>query len=627
MTTGDPSRIGTVRDVRGATVSAQLSGDSVAGLSFIDGQGYRLGQVGSFVRIPMGYVDLFGIVSQVGAGAVPERLAIEHPHGDRWMTVQLAGEADRKGAFRRGLSQYPTVGDAVHLVAEHDLARIYGRPNEPNFVRIGHLASADSIPALVDVNKLVTRHCAVVGATGSGKSTTVAGLLATLSNGALYPSARILVLDLHGEYGRALADRAHIFRVGQRPGSSEESLHIPYWAMTFDELMSVTFGSLDDASRGAVLEKIVQLKTEALSRTRRTGISRDNLTIDSPVPFSIHRLWFDLHCLVNSTHTAPGSGQSESTVAYELDPTGKPVEKGNALRVMPPRYRPQTLSAGAEKIYLSASPLNIRRPLELFASRLRDPRFDFLFRPGPWSVNEAGIVTDDLDTLVSSWIGGDRPISILDISGVPVSVATSMVGALLRIIYDALFWSRDLSEGGRERPILIVLEEAHSYLAPGDENPAGRIMRRIVKEGRKYGIGAMIVSQRPAEVDATILSQCGTMIALRLSNATDRGHVSSSVSDSLDGLMSMLPILRTGEAIVVGEAVHIPLRALIDAPLPDRRPDSNDPLIYNTMGPGGWDRERPPSDYTDVVRAWRSQDPRSPRILTTDSPKGLQNEP
>lgn len=195
------------------------------------------------------------------------------------------------------------------------------------------------------------------------------------------------------------------------------------------------------------------------------------------------------------------------------------------------------------------------------------------------------------------------------------------MGTLLRIIYDALFWSRDLSEGGRERPLLVVLEEAHSYLAPGDDNPAGRAMRRIVKEGRKYGIGAMIVSQRPAEIDATILSQCGTVIAMRLSNAADRGHVSSVVSDNLEGLLSMLPILRTGEAIIVGESVHLPVRALVDAPPPDRRPDSNDPLVYNPLGPGGWERGRAPSNYSEVVQAWRSQDPRSPRIVVADSSK------
>lgn len=620
----NPTCIGTIQDVRGATINVQLTGDSVAGLSFINGQGYRIGQIGSFVRIPMGYVDLFGIVSQVGAGSVPPRMAEEQPYGNRWMTVQLAGEADRKGSFRRGLSQYPTVGDSVHLVAEQDLARIYGRPDEANYVRIGHLASADSIPALVDVNKLVTRHCAVVGATGAGKSTTVAGLLTTLSRGDRYPSARILVLDLHGEYGRALGDRSQVFRITPSSRRGEVPLQIPYWAMTFDELLPITFGTLDDPSRGVVLEKIVQLKSEALAKSPRAGVSQEALNVDSPVPFSIHRLWFDLHCLVNSTHTVPpGPAQNETTVALLADEkTGKPIQPGNAMEVIPPKYRTQSLASGIEKIYLSGSSLNIRRPLELLASRLRDPRYDFLFRPGAWTVDPVGTVTKDLDALLEAWIGAPNAISILDVSGVPVSVTTGLVGTLLRIVYDALFWSRDLSEGGRERPLLVVLEEAHSYLSPGDDNAAGRVMRRIVKEGRKYGIGAMIVSQRPAEIDPTILSQCGTVVAMRLANAADRNHIASTVSDNLDGLMSMLPILRTGEAIVVGEAVHIPLRALIDPPPPDRRPDSNDPLIYNPTGPGGWERERAPSDYGDVVYAWRAQRAQSRRIVADPSKPG-----
>jgi hypothetical protein len=142
-------------------------------LAFIDGIGYRIGQIGSFVRIPIGFIDLFGVVSHVGAGAVPSKFAEAAVSANRWMTVQLLGEGQRGEGFRRGISQYPTVGDPVHLVTDQDLARIYGTPDSPNFVKVGHLSSAESIPALVDLNKLVTRHGAVLGATGAGKSTTV----------------------------------------------------------------------------------------------------------------------------------------------------------------------------------------------------------------------------------------------------------------------------------------------------------------------------------------------------------------------------------------------------------------------------------------------------------------------
>ncbi len=187
----NPTYLGTVQDVQGATISVALDKDTVSGLAFIDGHGYRIGQVGSLVRISIGFTDLFGIVSQVGAGAVPEALAKAEPYGYRWMKVQLIGEGQRSGEFRRGISEYPTIGDEAHLVTEQDLARIYGRADAPNFVRIGSLASAESIPALVDIDRLIMRHSAIVGATGAGKSTTVANLLVSLSDPKRYPSARI----------------------------------------------------------------------------------------------------------------------------------------------------------------------------------------------------------------------------------------------------------------------------------------------------------------------------------------------------------------------------------------------------------------------------------------------------
>lgn len=614
----NPTFLGTVQDVKGPTVSIALDPETIAGLAFIEGHGYRIGQVGSFVRIPMGYVDLFGVVSQVGAGAVPERLALAEPHGYRWMTVELVGEGQRGGKFKRGVSQHPTVGDPVHLVTEEDLARIYGRPDAPNFVRIGNLASAESIPALIDIDKLITRHSAVVGTTGAGKSTTVASLLVSLSEKDKYPAARIMILDIHGEYAAALRDRAQVFRINADPRRDELPLYIPYWAMSFDELLPVTFGVLDDVSRAAVLEKVAAMKLSALQKKARAGVTENNLTVDTPVPFSLHRLWFDLYRLVNATHKVSG-GQSEETEALAVGADGQPVQIGDPMRVIPPRYKPQTQAAGAEKIYLSTSPLNVRRQLEGLGSRLRDPRFDFLFWPGPWWPNVDGIPDQDLDSLLEQWIGGPQAITILDLSGIPVSVLTHLVGVLLRIVYDALFWGRNLSEGGRERPLLLVLEEAHNYLGQGDAAPAAMAVRRIVKEGRKYGVGAMIVSQRPAEVDTTILSQCGTIFAMRLSNSTDRARVMDVVTDNLEGLLSTLPVLRTGEAIIVGEAVHLPVRTLIDPPGKQRRPESSDPLVYDEEGPGGWNRRREKSDYTELIVVWRKQDPRSPRIISDEA--------
>lgn len=205
--------LGDVQDVSGTTVSISLSAESLTGFVYIDGQGYRVGQIGSFIRIPIGFINLFGIISQVGASAVPPSQIENQNLGNRWMTVQLIGEGPRNGVFQRGLSQYPTIGDEVHLVSEKELKNIYGQPDKPYFVKIGHISNADSIPALLDVNKLVTRHSAVVGTTGSGKSTTVASIMNALSNVEKYPSSRIIMLDLHGEYGQALQDRAYIYKI------------------------------------------------------------------------------------------------------------------------------------------------------------------------------------------------------------------------------------------------------------------------------------------------------------------------------------------------------------------------------------------------------------------------------
>lgn len=192
----------------------------------------------------------------------------------------------------------------------------------------------------------------------------------------------------------------------------------------------------------------------------------------------------------------------------------------------------------------------------------------------------------------------------------PGSILHDIIGILLRVMYDSLFWGRNLSQGGRKRPLLIVLEEAHNYLGSGNNSRASSIVRRIVKEGRKYGISAMIVSQRPSEIDTTILSQCGTTIALRLTNSNDRGIIANTVSDNLSNLINMLPILKTGESIIVGEAVRMPMRANITFPDKARRPDSNDPEVSSDKDDkGGWNNvlNIEEKDYPDIVRAWRLQ--------------------
>ena len=615
MTPYSATYLGTVQDVQGTTVHVELDQNTVSGLVFIEGQGYRVGQIGSFIRIPMGFVDLFGIVSQVGAGAVPEAQMQAEPYGHRWIRVQLIGEGKRSGQLQRGVSQYPTINDEAHLVTERDLERIYGRPEEPKYIRIGSVASAGSIPALIDIDRLVTRHSAVLGATGAGKSTTVANLLSALTNPGSYPSSRIIVLDIHGEYHTALRDRATVFRIQADPSSGEKPLAVPYWALSFDELLSVTpFGSISDTDRAVLADRIKNLKSASLKKQSRMGITHDTVTVDTPVPFSIQRLWYELHREVRSTHYAQRENQSRETEAIIIDSDGQQMT-GDIMGVKPPDYKPIT-AGGENRVYLSASPLNISRQLIATEALLRDSRYDFLFRPGPWcpepSANDLDAQpSEDLDALLQEWLGNKTPITILDLSGVPESVLTDLIGVILRLLFDSLFWARNLPEGGRSRPLLVVLEEAHTYLGVGDGGPAAGAAKRVVKEGRKYGFGAMVVSQRPSEIDSTILSQCGTMFAMRLPNSTDRSHVTGTTSDNLDGLFGMLPTLRTGEAIIVGEAVTLPIRAFIETPHTHSRPDSHDPKIFDTEGKGGWNSEKRTEDYGKVVEQWRAEDPRN----------------
>lgn len=614
--------IGDVQNVDGITVSVSLSSDCISGLTYVNGEGYKIGQVGSFVKIPLGYNDLFGIVSQIGANAVPEKQLEVQPYGNRWMTIQLIGEGQHNGNFERGISQYPTIGDEVHLVSENDLKYIYGHIEKPYFVKVGHIAGAESIPALIDINKLVTRHSAIVGTTGSGKSTTVAGILNALSDPQKYPSSRIIVLDIHGEYANALSERANVYKINaDKTGKKNENeLYLPFWALSFDELVEISFGAISgEREKVIVLERILKSKEDTFTKYPKDGIDKETLSVDSPIPFSLNKLWYELYTETVGTYYSNSKthpGKPIDNLAYEKDATEKEI-KGNAAKGIPPQFRkPKNEKEDDEKINYLPDSSNIRNQLISLGAKIRIPRFDFLFNPGKWAPELDGKTDKDLDDLFKEWIGSEKPITIFDLSGVPSSILNTIIGVLLRILYEALFWTRNLSQGGRQRPLLLVMEEAHNYLNDNFNNSASIVVQRIVKEGRKYGIGAMIVSQRPSEINPTILSQCGTFISLRLSNATDRGHICSAVTDNLEGLTSMLPILRTGEAIILGEGVKLPMRALIDAPPKKRRPDSQDPIIYEIYDKeqskevGGWGIPMESnSNYKEFLQVWRSQNP------------------
>ena len=304
MLSRDPTYLGTIAAVSGAALNVQLAESIASGLSIISGQTYKVGQVGSFVRVPQGYQDLFGVVSEVGANAVPERMGSVNDTG-RWMKVELVGEVT-SGVFERGVSQYPNIGDSVHLAVEEHLRKLYDVRGQGHIV-IGTLASAESITAKVALNELVTRHSAVLGSTGSGKSTTVASLLRAITTpnpGAEdYPNARVLLLDIHGEYSEPLSDVAQVFSV--EPQYGEERLFIPYWALDSEDLLDFLTGGLEGNSETAFTDKIFQLKLAAHEAQNFPGIDSGSITVDTPLPFSLKQLWYDLIDFETTTFEGP----------------------------------------------------------------------------------------------------------------------------------------------------------------------------------------------------------------------------------------------------------------------------------------------------------------------------------
>jgi hypothetical protein len=322
------------------------------------------------------------------------------------------------------------------------------------------------------------------------------------------------------------------------------------------------------------------------------------MTVDGPIPFSLKKLWFQL--LEPEIKTWDDKDRTVPAI----------IEEGDASTLKPPKYKPHSTTNTAPFINMIGV-LGIRRPLDQMRSRLLDRQYDFLLHPGPWEPDLNGNAEKDIPDLLATWFGHDKPITILDLSGIPSAVLVRLIGAILKIVCDSLFWGREKSEGGIHRPILVVMEEAHRYLSKETDGPARTMVQRVVKEGRKFGIGAMIISQRPSEVDETVLSQCGTFIALRISNNTDRNKIQAALPDSLAGVVDSLPVLRTGEAIITGEAARLPIRCRITLPAEEHRPNSKDPEVARH-----WQMPRINEGYDRVAASWRSQNPRWTELRT-----------
>jgi DNA helicase HerA-like ATPase len=541
------TEIGEIDSISGNSISVKLFDNIKSNMPIIDGVVYRIGQIGSFVRIPLGYANLYGIVTQIGSAAIPENLKeavvkdYDSLKNTRWINIVLAGEQiGRK--FERGVTQYPTTGDKVHLVTINDLDIIYGGYEDANSVTIGNISASESLDAKLDLDKLISRHCAIVGSTGSGKSNSVSVLLEAIAK-RNFPSSRVLVIDPHGEYNDALSNHSRV--IESNPKEEKNKLNIPFWALPFNELISIFSGNLTDSQLEYVREKLVAAKIESVIKNK-LDVPEESITADTPIPFSIKKLWFELDNFERLNFE-----KDRSTISTI-------VSKGDIEALRSNEYPPTGLGSSAP--FANNARKGILSFLDSVRNRIKDNSYNFLFYPGDFTPDVDGKTEKDIDSLLFNWLGNTLPLTILDLSGIPSEIMSSISGTLLKIIYDGLFWGVNTKVGGKNQPLLIVLEEAHSYLKAGENSISSRTVQTIAKEGRKYGVGLLLVTQRPSELDETVLSQCGTMVALRMNNSKDRGHIRSAVQDELQSMVDLLPSLRTGEALISGEAVKIPSR-------------------------------------------------------------------
>lgn len=546
----------------------------------IMGKVYRVGQIGALVKIPIGNIIIYGSVNSISnqSSNSPE-IDI---HGRRFLTIDLIGEKIGNKSFEKGVGVYPTIGEKAYLVTDKDLFDIYGDEERDGF-KIGTHSSSSSLPITLDTHKLVLRHSAILGSTGSGKSNTTVGILKSIINS--YSNSRIVLVDPHGEYSSAFPD-AHIVRVGDQANP----LYVPYWLMNFEELAYFLVGakSTDDSRTEyrRLREKIAEMKKSW------NLLSQDSneITADSPVPFNVRELWYFMNYLVNATY-------DELVPDKQNIDNVKVVQDGDINKLEPAIF--EAYSVGSSAPYKSKDQVFYAYEKNIFA-RLKDTRYDFMFHPGEFKDG-----SKDISDLLIEWLGNEEKLTIFDLSNVPFEVLDITVGLITRVIYESMFWGRDEKNTGKDRPLLMVYEEAHSYLSDKDSSIyAKKAVEKIFKEGRKFGVGSMVISQRPSELSETILSQVGTFIALRLTNSSDQSIVNSLAPDNMNTLIKLLPSLRIGEAIVIGEAIKIPTRVRIDEEFP--RAASDDPeLVKKWSKPQATDGQE--ELYKEVAKNMRSR--------------------
>jgi len=555
------SLIGHIVDVQGGLLTASLVNEEQgqAPLVTIGDEDILVGQLGTYVAVKQGAVQLLALVSQMSEqekvpplGAIDaESDELRVPYAQRTIRLVPIGTLDENGSFERGIGAYPTTGAEVHAVGSANVDRIFSKFRSKGF-EVGHLTSHPNLTACLDPAGLFSRHFAILGQTGAGKSWTVATLLQRAVQ--LMPKAHIILLDLHGEYSWDEAGvRHYAFDPAVVRHVDARVLEMPYWLMTYGELCDLLVDQTDYSAHNQTAVFRDALNDLRQAEGKRLGL--DRTTIDTPV-------YFDLMALRSRIEANNGLVESTST--------GKLV-KG-----------PLT---GAFDNFLMR-----------LDSRHNDVRYDFLFKPKV----RTGSAT--LSTLLRDFVGLGNPkvpITIVDLSSVPFDVRPTVAAQVGRLAFEFNYWNPQY----REFPILLVCEEAHIYIPRSSVSQfAGsrRSMERIAKEGRKYGVGLGVVSQRPHEVSETVLSQCGTFLCLRVANPDDQSYIRSLVPEAERDLVSTLAGLGRGEAMALGEAVPVPTRLKFH--MPDPAPSSSDVDFYEQWKDGPMD-----IDVDTIVDRWRRQ--------------------
>ena len=548
------SSLGEVRSVETSRITVRVT----------DGQRLQKARVGRLVAIQsQGDEWLIGIIDRVWRHPVelmtePEigesRDLLDVPQEENGISISLVGtyrarDGKRKNTFTRAVFSLPEINRPVFPLEEKTLEDFMGilsassRSDAVAPLKVGTYTLDGKADAYIDGDKLFQRHAALLGSTGSGKSFTVASIL---EQSAGLPHANIVVLDLHGEYSSMkFASHFRIAGIGDIKVKSEKAIFLPFWLLTYDEMQSVFVDRSGDNAPNqalALMDSVMEMKNAAINRLGKTELL-DGFTVDTPIPYELEDL--------------VGSLEKKNE---EVIQTGDEYVSGSK------KGQPKT-----EKGALNGK---LSRFLIRLKTKMNDRRYAFMYNaPEEYQRYEA------LHTLAEKLLGTGKGearfnsgIKIIDFSEVPSDILPVVVGLVGRLIYQIQFWSNPGEDGDARHPIVIVCDEAHLYL-PNSSTSTGPLEKRalenyerIAKEGRKYGVGLMVVSQRPSDVSTTILSQCSNIISLRLSNKTDQAVVKQLLPDSLEGLMEVLPTLDVGEAVVVGDATLLPTRIKMSKP-------------------------------------------------------------